>query len=827
MKSPKSQKPTSQKPATEKAVTQKPKPPVVKSPGAKTPVAKVMVKKPAAKSAEKPEAQPSEGLKGFVVRTGSRMVQGAVWNTTEPSCKYVVECFIDGFSVDVALADLFVSSLKKAGDGCHGFFFEIAQPVLEEGHVLEIRLANLGTLVGQPLSLHDEKPAPDGGALPEIQWMGGLRFMGALQPSDHLQKVRAIINGEVVAEAEADFWQNNGLLGESARALPAFSLHMPQRFADGAVHRVHIVDESGHDLPASPLGFVAYPDGLNKLLAAQGTIESDRFRGDMFDKIMPGSFPLSHFKEWQETARHESSAKVCEDQIGVVLIGDGDLDASLATLDAQTHAHWTGLSLPFVDDAQGLDCGELRAFLMKDGAACSAIIFARAGTLFEPDAIARFALAFAENSIATGVYGDVALRDQKGLSWPLAFSAFDYERLLEQGYCCSLFAVRPYFLQGTLQRKTISTFGLFQMIVDDPKTQRILHLPGPLATVEAVNSIAAGRALLQATSEHLRKRRVAAKASLANGVLFPAVRVVREVKSQSVSILIPTRDRVDLLKKCLETIEPAVQKTGAEIIIIDNDSTDPETLAFFARWKSKTRRVLPVSGTFNFSKLNNQAAEAATGEYLCLLNNDIEAKDAGWLGEMLNRCSEPDVGAVGALLVWPSGVVQHGGVVLGSNLGATHAFNDRLHTDCGYGDLLSVAHECSAVTAACLVTRREDYLALGGMDEVFFPINFNDVDYCLKLRAQGKRIVFTPYAKLLHLESASRGNVQSSHRRRMFERELRSLRARWLETLVADPYYSPLLSLDPAPFSALAVPRRDMSERWSVRPVSRKLPSGM
>jgi len=799
-----------------------------------SPAKKIAVKKTAVKAAPPAKTKASatqqiavpEGPQGFVTRTGARTFQGAVWDPADPLRRYAVECFIDGLPVDLAHADLFDASLKKAGDGCHGFFFEIAQPLLEEAHQLEIRLANLGTSIGQPISLRDEKPASDAGALPEVQWMGGLRFIGALHPSDHVQRVRALLNGEVIASAEADIWQNNGLLGEAARALPAFSLHMPRHLADGAVHRIHIVDEGGQDLPGSPLGFVAFPDGLSELLAAQGTIESDRFRGDMFDKIMPGSFPLSCFREWQAATCREKNVHGCEDQIGVILIGDGDLDASLATLDAQTHVHWTGLSLPFIDDAQGLDCDEIRTFMKGDGAACNAIIFARAGTLFELDAIGRFVQAFAENSIAAGIYGDVCLRDHKGLLWPLAFSAFDYERLLEQAYCCSLFAVRSVFLQ-TLQRKSVNVFGLFQAVAEDPKVQRILHLPGPLATVEPNNSLAAGRALLQATSEHLHRRRVPAKVHLANGVLFPAVRVIRESKAPSVSIIIPTRDRLDLLKNCLKTIEPAVRRCNAEIIIVDNDSSHPDTLAFFSQWEGKKKHVLQVPGSFNFSRLNNLAAKAASSEYLCLLNNDIEARDAGWLGEMLGRCSEPDAGAVGALLLWPSGVVQHGGVVLGTNLGATHAFNDRLHTDPGYGDLLSSAHECSVVTAACLVTRREDYLALGGMDEVFFPINFNDVDYCLKLRAQGKRIIFTPYAKLLHLESASRGSVQSAHRKRLFERELRSLRARWLDTLLADPFYSPVLSLDPAPYSALAVPRRDMNPRWAVRPVPRPLPSGI
>ena len=233
-----------------------------------------------------------------------------------------------------------------------------------------------------------------------------------------------------------------------------------------------------------------------------------------------------------------------------------------------------------------------------------------------------------------------------------------------------------------------------------------------------------------------------------------------------------------------------------------------------------------VPGSFNFARLNNRAAEAANTEFLCLLNNDVQARDDGWLDEMLSRIGEPDVGAVGALLLWPSGVVQHGGVVLGTNFAADHAFKDRIEGDPGYGDLLRVAHECSSVTAACLVTRRLDYLGVGGMDEVRFPVNFNDVDYCLKLRARGQRIVFTPHAKLLHLKSASRGVDLAMDRKARLDRELRNLRSKWGSVLAADPYYSPLLSRDPIPYSALAWPPGSAEPRVNLAPVAAEVPPG-
>ena len=297
-------------------------------------------------------------------------------------------------------------------------------------------------------------------------------------------------------------------------------------------------------------------------------------------------------------------------------------------------------------------------------------------------------------------------------------------------------------------------------------------------------------------------------------------------RPQSVTIVIPTRDRQNLLEACIESIRPVLKRSHVEIMVVDNNSAEPNAREYLAKIGSRLANVVRVPGAFNFARLNNRAAEAANTEFLCLLNNDVQARDESWLDEMLGRIGEPEVGAVGALLLWPSGVVQHGGVVLGTSFAADHAFKDRMEGDPGYGDLLRVAHECSSVTAACLVTRRLDYLDVGGMDEVRFPVNFNDVDYCLKLRARGQRIVFTPHAKLLHLESASRGLDLALDRKARLDRELRNLRAKWGSVLAADPYYSPLLSRDPIPYSALAWPPGSTEPRVNLIPVAAEVPPG-
>jgi GT2 family glycosyltransferase len=338
---------------------------------------------------------------------------------------------------------------------------------------------------------------------------------------------------------------------------------------------------------------------------------------------------------------------------------------------------------------------------------------------------------------------------------------------------------------------------------------------------------AASIALGDATAAHLKARAVRAEVTVTPSTLLPAVHVRRTRPQGRTTIIIPTRNRVELLEACLESLHPVLTSSDVDLIVLDNDSNEEKALQFLAHLERKHRtRVLHVPGPFNYPRLNNLAARQTDSDFLLFLNNDVKALDGAWLDEMRAHLTEPDVGAVGALLAWPSGLVQHGGVVLGPGFAATHAFNDRTLEDPGYTELLRVAHECSAVTAACMLTRREDYLALGGMDEIHFPVSFNDVDYCLRLRAMSRRIIFTPHARLIHLESASRGKLTSADHTARFARELTALRHRWGEALLKDPFYNPTLSLDPIPFSALAWPVRSLDVRIQAPIEARDVPAG-
>jgi GT2 family glycosyltransferase len=591
---------------------------------------------------------------------------------------------------------------------------------------------------------------------------------------------------------------------------------------------VQFVRENGEDFPGSPITIVAFHDGLSQTIGQFGDLEGERPRAAQFDRLLPMAMPFSEYADWLERFPIVINGSPDAAPVAIALVGRVNPKPSLLSLRNNDFPDWVAAALPNTQGPLAFNPALLQKFLRGDANKSEYVVFTHSGSRFAPTALRRIISAFGEFPKAVAVYGDFDIDGRDGARWPIALPAFDYERMLEQGYCARLFALRRETAEEAVAAGKSDLYRLFMFALGDTggRQEKVVHIPGSLATIAAPDAAADSQLLAQATAEHLGARNVAARITESAQALFPAARVSRSIPAGSTTIVIPVRNQLELLRSCLHSIQPAVATGEVDLMIVDNDSSDPEMLKFLEGLDGRAATVISVPGAFNFAHLNNIAAKNAKGDFLCLLNNDVKATDDQWLREMLSRMSEEDVGAVGALLLWPSGVVQHGGTVLGPNFAATHAFCDRLHTDPGYADLLRIAHECSAVTAACLLTRRRDYLDVGGMDELHFPINFNDVDYCLRLRAKGKRIVFTPHARLLHLESASRGHDTQPDRAARFARELQSLRARWGECLVADPYYNPILSLDAIPFSALAWPPRPRDARIGVAPMPVHIPPG-
>ncbi len=283
-----------------------------------------------------------------------------------------------------------------------------------------------------------------------------------------------------------------------------------------------------------------------------------------------------------------------------------------------------------------------------------------------------------------------------------------------------------------------------------------------------------------------------------------------------VSILIPTRDRLELLQTCVDSLARTTYP-AVEIVIVDNDSTDSQTLEWLDGFDNgRDRRVLRHPGPFNYSEVNNRAAEVAQGSLLCLLNNDTEVIEPDWLTEMVRWIEQPGIGVVGAKLLYDDDSIQHAGVVLGLGGLAGHGHH-RLPRDAyGYFSRLTVAHEVGAVTGACLLTRRSTWERAEGLDEEL-AVAFNDIDYCLRVRHElGERIIWTPHAELYHHESLSRGAEDDAAKVARFNSEVGRVLERWGAMLDLDPAYSPNLTLEGESFTLARQPRLDAP--WLGRP---------
>ena len=262
-----------------------------------------------------------------------------------------------------------------------------------------------------------------------------------------------------------------------------------------------------------------------------------------------------------------------------------------------------------------------------------------------------------------------------------------------------------------------------------------------------------------------------------------------------VTIIIPTKDRTELLSTCVTSIVSRSTYRQFDVLIVDNGSTEPESHAYFERvQQDPCISVLRIDGPFNFSRINNQAAARARGSLLCFLNNDTEVISPDWLEEMVSLAVRDGVGAVGAMLYYPSNTMQHAGVVLGLGGIASHPHRGERRGMPGNYGRAALTQTMSAVTAACMVLRKDTFEAVGGFDETL-AVAYNDVDLCLRLGARGFRNVWTPYAELYHFESVSRGDDLHGANLPRFLAESQAMRDRWRGQLDADPYYNPNLSL--------------------------------
>lgn len=443
------------------------------------------------------------------------------------------------------------------------------------------------------------------------------------------------------------------------------------------------------------------------------------------------------------------------------------------------------------------------------------LVFADHDDLLTEDALYECAKALERQPDTDLIYSDEDKVSMNGRRYfePHFKSDYNPDLLCSMNYFCHLVVVRRLLTEQTgLLREEFDGAQDYDFVLRCVEhTDRIVHIPRVLYHWRAhENSTAenpqskwyAFEAGLRAIEAHYDRRKLPAQVEFGE---YPGLyKTVWKWKEQPlVSILIPNKDHTQDLDKCIQSIEQKSEYRNYEFIIIENNSEDEETFAYYKKLEAENEKAHVVywDGGFNFSAINNFGAEHAKGEYLLLLNNDTEIIHPDCLWQLLGYCMREDVGAVGARLYYEDGSIQHAGVVLGFGGIAGHTFIGFPHDANGYFSRIICAQDYSAVTAACMMTKKSVYEQVGGLTEELV-VAFNDIDYCMKVRALGKLVVYNPYAQLYHYESKSRGLEDSPEKQERYYREMKYFVTKWKECLdKGDPYYNPNLTLAKADFS--------------------------
>lgn len=500
---------------------------------------------------------------------------------------------------------------------------------------------------------------------------------------------------------------------------------------------------------------------------------------------------------WLEEAVQSVLAQAYENW-ELILIDDASTDPqTLAMLEAQpardsrivtTKAPQRGGISAASNRGLELACGDWVAFLDHDD-------------VLEPDALFQHVSWLQNHPDADLIYSDEDKLTDDGLDSPIFKPDWSPDFFAACNYVCHFTMLRRDILReiGGFRSEFdgAQDYDLFFRVAE--RTSRIDHVPRVLyhwrrsaaSTADNIRrkpqSLETGRLAVQA---HLDRCGIAGHVAV--DWRTHAYWIKRDLpEARKISIIIPVRDRIDLLARCLSSLTTRTHYENYEIVVVDNDSQSEEAHAFFCEMK---HRLLRFPGPFNFSAINNFAAQQTESPWLLFLNNDTEIIDGSWLTTMAEHIQRPEVGAVGPRLLYPDDTIQHGGIVMGVGGIAEHAFRGFPAESPGVCRQLQVTRNYSAVTGACLLTRRAVFEGVGGFDEERLPVTFNDVDLCLKIRRAGYLIVYTPFAKLYHHESATR-------RRPVEAMETGVIRERWPEVLAHDPYYNPNLSRERADFS--------------------------
>lgn len=427
--------------------------------------------------------------------------------------------------------------------------------------------------------------------------------------------------------------------------------------------------------------------------------------------------------------------------------------------------------------------------------------------LLAPNALYEVVKALNENNLAEVVYTDEdkVTADLEEHFRPHFKPDFNLDLLRSNNYICHFFvASRDLIKRVGGFRPEFNGAQDYDLILRcTEQAKQIVHIPKILyhwrvhkaSTADnPASKMYAFDAGKRAIEEHLVRCRTKGTVQHTKDLGF--YRVKYEVCGEPlVSIIIPNKDQSEALKKCLDSIREKTSYRNYEIIIVENNSEEPETFAFYKKIAGEKIKIVTWEGEFNYSAINNFGVRHARGDYLLLLNNDVEIINGDWLTEMLSHCQRKEVGIVGAKLYYPDNTIQHAGIIIGIGGVAGSVFVGLPRAFSGYLHKASIQLDLSAVTAACMLVKRSVFEQVGGLEEKL-KVAFNDVDFCLRVREKGYLVVYDPYAELYHYESKTRGAEDTKEKIRRFQTEIEYMRSHWIGLLKkGDPYYNCNLSL--------------------------------
>lgn len=548
-------------------------------------------------------------------------------------------------------------------------------------------------------------------------------------------------------------------------------------------------------------------DLLGQQQLASGWTEAS-VSGEMlprFSIVMPVyKTPLNYLREAIDSVRQQTYPhwQLC-------ICDDGSASPALTDLLAEFAASDRRIRYTSHDNNQHISAASNSALAMAEG---DYVAFLDHDDSITPNALFEMATAIRANPQLQLLYSDEDVVDPQGDPVNPHFKPdwnYDLERAIN--YACHFLVVRRGLIEqcGGLRVgfEGAQDFDLVLRVTEKLQREQIGHIKKVLyhwraaegsTALDSAEKPYAADAGVKALAEHLVRSNIPGVASKAEIPTTYRVQYDLPEPPPRVSIIIPTHNNLRVLRNCVDKLLEHTIYTNYEVIIIDNRSDDPATLAYLEMVESPAVRVLKFAEPFNFSAINNFGVEHSHADIVVLLNNDTEVCNGDWLNELVSQASRPEVGAVGAKLFYAEDRIQHAGVLLGMGPDrvAAHAFKGFHRDEVGSLARTRLVQEYHAVTGACLAVSRAKYLEVGGLDADNLAIAFNDVDFCLKLVNAGYLNIWTPYAQLYHYESYSRGYDVTDEKRARFEQERDYMHQRWEGRLGIDAYYNPNLTRD-------------------------------